>query len=265
MFLGSLRVLFSRTINFDTFCISLQHHHHRPWRHRSLVEHHKIMGNKYSTPASASPSAAFGRLRITDRRILRQAHDGGGTASGSASPYGPSSPAAAFVNGRLLARPSSLERRLYSVASGLSEQSPLLRLESLPSSESLLDKSIGTPAFVMWIGPALICALCYAHYNIFIKKGSASIHPVLGGVILQFIAAIVGSALLAVLVLKDGVEETISYDMVGVYWAILAGVAVGTAEILSFVVSGMGVQSMQSIRTFVFVCLLAAGVVCCRC
>ena len=64
-----------------------------------------------------------------------------------------------------------------------------------------------------------------------------------------FIAAIVGSILLTVLVIKDGIDETISYDMAGVYWAILAGVAVGTAEILSFVVSGMGVQSMQSIRT----------------
>jgi uncharacterized membrane protein len=227
------------------------------------------MGNKqYSTPASASPSAAFGRLRITDARklvtsaqqqqqhqrriLLRQAGAGGG-GSGHASPYGaPSSPA---VNG--LARPNSLERRLYLAAAatstlGLSEQSPLLRLESLPSSDSLgmmMKTTIGTPAFVVWIGPALICALCYALYNIFIKKGSASIHPVLGGVILQFIAAIVGSILLTVLVIKDGIDETISYDMAGVYWAILAGVAVGTAEILSFVVSGMGVQSMQSIRT----------------
>jgi transporter family protein len=103
-----------------------------------------------------------------------------------------------------------------------------------------------SPHFVVWIGPALVCALCYALYNIFIKKGSASIHPVLGGVILQFVAACVGSLLLAVLVLNyEGGVSALPCDGTGIFWSVLAGVAVGSAEILSFIVSGMGVQATQ--------------------
>ena len=125
----------------------------------------------------------------------------------------------------------------------LTEASPLVvvrKLESLPS-----DSSIGSPPVVVWIGPALICALCYALYNIFIKKGSASIHPVLGGVILQLVAALLGTCLLGVLLWQT--DEEMFFDREGISWAILAGLAVGSAEILSFIVSGMGVQAMQSI------------------
>ena len=47
--------------------------------------------------------------------------------------------------------------------------------------------------------------------------------------------------------IKEGGSEIITYDMEGVHWAILAGLAVGTAEIVSFFVSSLGVQAMQSI------------------
>lgn len=97
-----------------------------------------------------------------------------------------------------------------------------------------------------WIVPALVCATCYALYNIFIKLGSASIHPILGGVVLQFVAAILGSIMLLILVWIDGFED-LNYDADGIKWAVCAGVAVGAAEILSFIVSGLGVQASQSI------------------
>jgi transporter family protein len=103
------------------------------------------------------------------------------------------------------------------------------------------------PPLLIWIGPALICALFYALYNICIKKGSNTIHPVLGGVILQFVAALLGSVLLGVLVLQQGGYQDMPCDSSGVFWAVGAGAAVGAAEILSFIVSGMGVQAMQSI------------------
>jgi drug/metabolite transporter (DMT)-like permease len=45
-----------------------------------------------------------------------------------------------------------------------------------------------------WIFPALACAAAYAFYNIFIKKGSFTIHPILGGLVLQFVAALLGIA-----------------------------------------------------------------------
>jgi len=103
-----------------------------------------------------------------------------------------------------------------------------------------------TPDLSHWILPALLCALAYALYNIFIKKGSSSIHPILGGVILQVVAAVIGLILLLFLTYGPAQEE-LFYDSHGVIFAILAGVSVGIAEIISFSVNGMGVQATQSI------------------
>ena len=102
------------------------------------------------------------------------------------------------------------------------------------------------PSLLVWIWPALLCALAYALYNIFIKKGSASIHPILGGVILQIVAAFLGTLLLIFIVVQDGMD-TLEFDRSGINWSILAGVAVGSAEMLSFFVMGMGVQATQAI------------------
>lgn len=134
-------------------------------------------------------------------------------------------------------------------------------LVELSSSDSLGS----SPPLAVWIGPALLCALAYAFYNIFIKKGSASIHPILGGVILQIIAALLGSILLAFIVIQgtDDGESVLYWDTAGIRWAICAGAAVGAAEILSFFVSSLGVQAMQSIPTIIggsvfFGCILGA-------
>lgn len=105
------------------------------------------------------------------------------------------------------------------------------------------------PPLMVWLVPALICSLCYALYNIFIKKGSASIHPILGGVILQIVAALLGALICGYLVF--GLEETMFYDGKGITWAILAGLAVGAAEILSFLVNGMGVPAVKSIPVII--------------
>lgn len=102
-----------------------------------------------------------------------------------------------------------------------------------------------SPPLIVWIFPALLCALAYALYNVFIKRGSASIHPILGGVILQFVAAIMGSMILGMLKLK--VNAKLEYDRSGIQWAMCAGLAVGIAEMLSFCVSGMGVPVTHSI------------------
>lgn len=190
------------------------------------------MGQRQSSPhpsVTKSPSAAFGRLRIDSPH------------------HGHRSPAA-IARQRQLSASSLGKAGVYHYQ----ESSPLLlsaqqhrKLESLPSDTI----SIGTtppPPVYLWIGPALICALAYALYNIFIKKGSASIHPILGGVILQFVAAILGTLLLSVLIWKDGTDD-LEYDSQGIAWSVCAGAAVGGAEILSFIVSGMGVQAMQSI------------------
>ena len=41
--------------------------------------------------------------------------------------------------------------------------------------------------------------------------------------------------------------DTLEFDRSGINWSILAGVAVGSAEMLSFFVMGMGVQATQAI------------------
>jgi len=123
-------------------------------------------------------------------------------------------------------------------------------VEGLPNG----DMVISEPPLYIWIGPALACALAYAFYNIFIKKGSASINPILGGVVLQIVAAIFGLCLLGVLILFNGegaAETMLHYDSKGLLWSVCAGLAVGSAEMLSFTVSGMGVDAMQSIPVII--------------
>ena len=67
------------------------------------------------------------------------------------------------------------------------------------------------------------------------------------GVILQFVAAAFGSILLIAIVIKDGGVKSLAFDYAGLWWSCLAGIAVGMAEMLSFGVSGMGVNATQSI------------------
>lgn len=126
------------------------------------------------------------------------------------------------------------------------------------------------PPLYLWVGLSLCCAIAYALYNISIKKGSNSIHPIIGGVILQFVGAIFGLILLGIIMLTEDVgggggggEATSSsgsgssssvlnnYDSSGIRWSCLAGLAVGFAELLSFGISGMGVQATQSIHILI--------------
>lgn len=107
------------------------------------------------------------------------------------------------------------------------------------------------PPILIWIGPALICAISYSLYNIFIRKSSASINPILGGVVLQFVAAIFGTILVGVLSVKEGSTEFLNYDCAGIIWSCCAGVAVGAAELLFFILSFLGVPASLSIPTVI--------------
>ena len=103
------------------------------------------------------------------------------------------------------------------------------------------------PALSAWIGPALLCALSYALYNLFIKKAATNqMDPILGGVLLQFVAASVGT-LLWLFQRTTSSKAAIAPTRTAVAWAAAAGLAVGAAELLSFFISGMGVQAMQSL------------------
>lgn len=101
------------------------------------------------------------------------------------------------------------------------------------------------PPLSRWVAPALASALSYALYNISIKKGASSISPMLGGVILQVVAAALGSILL-------GCQRgAISASRKGIFYSVLAGLFVGAAEILSFQVSATGAQASQSVPVMI--------------
>jgi len=107
---------------------------------------------------------------------------------------------------------------------------------------------MNSPPLIVWIFPALGCAFAYATYNICIKKGSDGMNPILGGVILQFVAALFGAVLLSTIVLKsDGGFGTLEYTSDGVFWSVFAGLSVGLAEMISFFVMGIGVPAVQAI------------------
>lgn len=88
-----------------------------------------------------------------------------------------------------------------------------------------------------WVFLALLTAAAFGAYNVFIKLGSGKIDHVLGAVVLQVVAALVGGAYALVLKLS-GKELPVTREGLG--YAALAGVAVGIAEILTFVVYTRG-------------------------
>ncbi|GAB3223231.1 hypothetical protein GCM10027346_02040 [Hymenobacter seoulensis] len=91
-----------------------------------------------------------------------------------------------------------------------------------------------------WLLLALLTALCLAGYNFFIKLASGHISAAAGAVILQLVAAALGGVWLLWLRLKG---QPLDISSTGVGLAALAGLGVGLAEILTFVVFGRGVPS----------------------
>ncbi|MBT9394158.1 EamA family transporter [Hymenobacter sp. NST-14] len=91
-----------------------------------------------------------------------------------------------------------------------------------------------------WLLLALLTALCLTGYNFFIKLAADHISAAAGAVILQLVAAALGSIWLLVRHLQ-GYPLDISRKGAGL--ALLAGLGVGLAEILTFVVFSRGLPS----------------------
>lgn len=190
--------------------------------HTSFLHHICITSQKtkikMGTSASnmkRSDSTAFGRLRIDSPRIV--------------SP-GPGSVRTSLQRRRQLRVLEHGSADNIVLMPQPTENSRLLNTVGMsPGGAEAIDAlaTTGSPPLQEWIMPALCCALAYALYNIFIKKGSSHVNPVLGGVILQVVAAVLGCCLLTYLIYTQGGSEVIVYDGDGIYWAILAGVAVG--------------------------------------
>jgi transporter family protein len=91
-----------------------------------------------------------------------------------------------------------------------------------------------------WLPLALLTALCLAGYNFFIKLAAAHLPPAAGAVVLQLVAAGLGAAWLVRLKLLG---QPLALTGKGVGLAALAGLSVGLAEILTFVVFKRGVPA----------------------
>lgn len=91
-----------------------------------------------------------------------------------------------------------------------------------------------------WLPLALLTALCLALYNFFIKLASGHLAPAVGAVVLQLVAAALGAAWLLKLKLQG---QPVALNGTGLGLAVMAGLGVGLAEILTFVVFQRGVPS----------------------
>lgn len=88
----------------------------------------------------------------------------------------------------------------------------------------------------------------YGVYNFFIKVASGSINQIVGAVILQVVAAVLGSTVLLYLKLTG---QTLHASPAGIKFSILAGIFVGLAEITSFIVFSKGVPASTGIAIIV--------------
>jgi transporter family protein len=90
----------------------------------------------------------------------------------------------------------------------------------------------------------VVTALFFALYNVFLKVASGGIQQMLGAIILQITAALIGA--IAILYLK-GTNTVFNYTKEGVTYAVLSGVFVGLAEILSFYIFSKNVNASVGI------------------
>ncbi|PJJ60496.1 EamA family transporter [Hymenobacter chitinivorans] len=91
-----------------------------------------------------------------------------------------------------------------------------------------------------WLLLALLTAFCLALYNFFIKLASDQLPAAVGAVVLQLVAAGLGAVWLLKLKLQG---QPLPITTKGLLLAALAGLGVGLAEILTFVVFSRGVSS----------------------
>lgn len=95
-----------------------------------------------------------------------------------------------------------------------------------------------------WILLAVLTAVLYGAYNFFIKLSSGHINQIVGAMILQIVAALVGASILLYLKLT---HATFAISSKGVTYAVIAGVMVGLAEIASFFLFSKGIPASTGI------------------
>lgn len=100
---------------------------------------------------------------------------------------------------------------------------------------------------------AVLAGVLFGLYNYTIKVSSNQIHEILGAVILQGVALLLG--LLVLLYFKWN-RITLEIEHGGLKYAIAAGIFVGLAEIVSFYVFSQGVKASTGITIIVGVTII---------
>lgn len=99
-----------------------------------------------------------------------------------------------------------------------------------------------------WIAFALLSSFFFATYNVFLKVASGHINQIVGAVILQVAAALVGLILLLILKIN---HVPFSVTEKGVLYAVLAGVSVGLSEIFAFFLFSKGITASVGVPIIV--------------
>lgn len=99
-----------------------------------------------------------------------------------------------------------------------------------------------------WFILVILTALFFGLYNFFIKISAGQIQQILGAVILQAVALLLGSIVLLFLKWRGIPLDT---SVRGMLYAVLAGICVGMAEITSFYVFSKGVNASVGIPIIV--------------
>lgn len=107
-----------------------------------------------------------------------------------------------------------------------------------------------------WLPLAGLIAAALGGYHVLIKLSSAHIHQALGAVVLQLMAALLGGAVVLVL-LARGAELPVTAR--GLWLAAAAGLLVGVAELLTFVLFSMGVPASRGVPVLVGGSVLVAA------
>lgn len=99
-----------------------------------------------------------------------------------------------------------------------------------------------------WIILIFLTAIFFGVYNFFIKVSAGNINQIVGAVILQVVATLMGGAVLIYLKL---INTPLHLSSKGILFAILAGIFVGLAEITSFYVFSKGISASVGIPIIV--------------
>lgn len=100
---------------------------------------------------------------------------------------------------------------------------------------------------------AMLAGTLFACYQLAVKLSATHIQEMLGAVILQAVAVVVG--ILIFLILKDG-HEPLVYTSTGLKFAIIAGIFVSLAEIAAFYAFSQAISPSVGITIIVGVNIL---------